>query len=274
VKRVPSTGHERVLARRIEAGDEQARHTLIEQHLGLVESIARRYARSGVPLSDLLQEGTLGLIQAVDGFDWRKGVPFGAYAALWIRQAIQRAVPALRYSVRIPADALRSIVTLHYLTDRLSQEYHRQPTLQEIRNNLPPSALGIEELQQMPFEPLPLDPSTGDAHEAGAERSSSESVADQDGLSPEESLLASETEEHLRHLLHHLGAREQDILVRRLGLFGEPEQTFAEIAADLGLSRQRIKQIEQRALVRLRDLIHEGTHAGYLFAIEPMAAAG
>jgi RNA polymerase sigma factor (sigma-70 family) len=257
-----------VLGRRIEAGDEEARQALIELHLGLVDAIARRYAWSGVPLSDLVQEGTVGLIQAVDRFDWRKGAPFGAYAALWIRQAICRSLPSLRYAVHIPADALRNAVRLGRVSEHLSQELQRPPTVQEMRDHLPPSALTIEELQQLPLHALPLDHPTSEPHEPAAGPAVADSLSDSERLDPEECLLVSEMTEQLREFLSSLGAREQEILVRRLGLFGEPEQTFAEIGADLGLSRQRVQQLAQRALARLRERMRSHGRPGNLWSVD------
>lgn len=261
--------NERRLARQIESGDQVARGRLIEQHADLVAGIARRYVRSGVPMSDMIQEGTVGLIQAVDRFDWRQGTPFAAYASLWIHQAIRRALPKHRYAVRIPSSVMRSMLRLGYLSDQLSQRLHRAPTMQEIGEELPQLAMAIEEMQQLPLDMLPLDPLSG-----GEDSGPADFLAADDGKSPESLILLEETGRQLRELLGLLGERDQDILVRRLGLFGRPEQTFAEIADELGLSRQRIKQIEERSLRQLRDHIRSQSDLVEMWASHLALGAG
>jgi len=243
---------ERSLAQRIEFGDETARQAFIEAHLGLVTHLARQYLRYGVPLGDLVQEGCVGLIQAADRFDWRRGVPFGAYASLWIKQAISRAIPQLRYAVRIPAQCLREMVRVDYLIDELSQRLQRTPSSNEIRQTMGANTLSLDEMAQIPLDPVSLDGSLVDGEPGMAP---TEILADPNAASPEEILVDMAAEEQMKELLATLSEREQCILVRRLGLFGEDEHSFAELAVLLGLSRQRVKQIEYRALEKLRDTI-------------------
>lgn len=243
---------ERLLARRIEAGDEHARQALIEQHQGLVAAIAHQYLRYGVPLNDLVQEGCVGLIQAADRFDWRKGVPFGAYATLWAKQAISRAIPQLRYAVRIPPQCLREMMRIDCIIDELSQQFHRAPSTHEIIQNLRQTMLSLQEMDQLPLAPLSLEGSISDDDSGPAP---ADSLADPNAVSPEDCLVGLAADEQMKELLGTLSEREQGILIRRLGLFGEAEHSFGDLAELLGLSRQRIKQIEYRALQKLRDEI-------------------
>jgi RNA polymerase primary sigma factor len=240
---------ERDLARRVEAGDDSARACFIEANLRLVVSIARLYQGLGVPLSDLIQEGNIGLIQAVDHFDWRKGTRFSTCATLWIKQAILRSLPHLRHAIRIPSRLLRDVSRLEAAVDRLNQELHRQPTSAEVQALLGAATATVEDLRRLPLDPVSLDMTAGDED---GRRTLVDALADPQATVPETRLLQGVAEDRLHTLLDGLRDRERDVLLLRFGLCGEPEHTLGEIALLLGLSRQRIKQIEAHALRRLR----------------------
>jgi RNA polymerase primary sigma factor len=241
---------EQALAKRVEQGDDLARQVFIEANLRLVVSIARQYQGLGVPLSDLIQEGNIGLIQAVDHFDWRKGTRFSTCATLWIKQAILRSLPHLRHSIRIPSRLLRDICRLDTAVDHLCQELQRPPTPQEVEAQFGCSSHTVEGLRSLPLDPVSLDFNAG-ADEDGR-RSLVDALADPEALAPELSLLRVLAEDRVVELIESLRERERQVVSLRFGLAGEQEHTLGEIAMLLGLSRQRIKQIEAHALRRLR----------------------
>ncbi|MBI5831084.1 MAG: sigma-70 family RNA polymerase sigma factor [Armatimonadetes bacterium] len=241
---------ERDLARRVEVGDSVARQAFVEANLRLVVSIARQYQGLGVPLSDLIQEGNIGLIQAVDHFDWRKGTRFSTCATLWIKQAILRSLPHLRHSIRIPSRLLRDMARADLAADRLAQELHRAPTNQEVEDSLGSVCDSVEQLRRLPLDPVSLD--AGASADDDGRRSLVDALADANIVGPETRLFQSIAEGKLLEVLDALRERERTVLELRFGVGGEREHTLGEIAAIVGLSRQRIKQIEAHALRKLR----------------------
>lgn len=246
--RLLSREEEQELARRAEAGDEAARRRFIESNLRLVVSIARRYQGHGVSLQDLVQEGNIGLIQAVDHFDWRKGTRFSTCATLWIKQAIHRALPGLRHAIRIPHRVLRDAGRVESIVEELTQRLQRTPTAAEIEAELTDEMGRLDDLRRLPLDTLSLDaPSDDDTR-----RGYAEGLADVQQSDPADEVVRYITESTLLEAFRCLSERERLVLVLRFGLASNREHTLGEIGDLLGLSRQRVKQIENLALDKLR----------------------
>lgn len=247
----PLTPDEEVaLAQRMERGDEKAREQLIESSIPLVITIARKFAsRTTVPLEDLVQEGCLGLIKAVDRFDWRKGVRFTTYATWWIRHAIARVVAEQSRFIRIPYTILEVFVAVLRASRRLTQELKREPTPEEIAEdiNLPPEQ--VKEVLQLTEEPLPLSVPVGEEEDTLLE----DLIPDPNVASPEETFWRSLAKEHLQEILNLLSFREREVIKLRYGFVDGKIHTYNEIGQILKLSREAVRRIERRALQKLRD---------------------
>jgi len=225
----------------------EARRALIEANLRLVVSIARRHADSGVPLLDLVQEGNLGLMKAVDRFDHRRGFRFSTYATWWIRQAILKAIADRGHTIRIPAHATHALGKMARLARAMSQELGRQPAVDELASRLGMSADRARLLGNSPRQPLSLDSPAGD------DRPLADVLRDETAASPTDEMAGREQSARVRRALAGLATRERDILSLRFGLAGDDDLTLAEIAERFALSRERIRQIEARALRKLRS---------------------
>ena len=246
--RLLSREDEQELARRTEGGDQSARQRFIESNLRLVVSIAKHYQGHGVALSDLIQEGNIGLIQAVDHFDWRKGTRFSTCATLWIKQAIHRALPNLRHAIRIPPRVLRDAGRVESTIEGMTQQLQRPPTPVELEAQLADSGTMLADLHKLPVDHLSLDSPLDD----DGRRAMADGLADDLTPDPEDATVQSLTERALLDAFGCLGARERQVLVLRFGLGPHREHTLGEIGDVLGLSRQRVKQIETLALQKLR----------------------
>lgn len=243
-----SREEEQDLARRIEAGDRAARQRLIEANIRLVKSIARPYAGQGVPLSDLIQEGIIGLIQAVDKFDWRKGTRFSTCATLWIKQAILRALPALRHPIHIPSRVLRDAGRVESTIEALTQRLLRPPSEHEIQAQLGTELGALDGWRRLPLDAISLDAGDDDWRPVGDALATDEA-------GPESRFLDAVTEDQLIEAFAGLADRERRVLTLRFGLGAVREHTLSEIAEMMQLSRQRVKQIEAAALVKLRGQV-------------------
>lgn len=247
-----SSEEERALARRIAAGDRQARGRLIEANQRLVYSVARRYARLGVPFGDLVQEGMIGLVQAADHFDWRRGARFSTCAMLWIRQAILRALPRLRDTVRVPAHWVRDAGLVREAAEQLTQELQRRPEAGELAARLPQRLRALSDELPIPLQPVSLEQSEEDL------RPVLETIADGDAADPQARLLEGFDQGRILAALATLEPRQREVLRLRFGLDGAPERSLTDIARHFGLTRQRVQQLEATALSRLRgELRHE-----------------
>lgn len=239
---------ERELAERVANGDEEARKILIEANLRLVVSIARRYAGYGVPLPDLVQEGTLGLIRAVEKFDYKKGYRFSTYATWWIRQAVTRAIMEQRRTVRLPVYVSEQIHKLDKVSSKLLQELGHEPSVLELSEKVNESEQKVKNLLQVSSEPLSLDAPVGEDEELRV----ADVIENREADAPEEALNRIIRSEEAERLLQRVSGRERQVLMMRFGLDDGKPKTLEEVGRRLKLTRERIRQIENRAILKIR----------------------
>jgi RNA polymerase primary sigma factor len=251
VGRVPmlSRAEERKLFRRKEAGDERAKQILIEANLRLVIWIARQYARDNVPLLDLIQEGNLALTRAVERFDYRMGFRLSTYATVTIRRAVERAAERHAYVVPVPIHVWRKIRTVRRSRRILLQRLNREPLLSEIAAEVGLDAHRIIELLEYERRPISLD----FAPEEG-QRGRSELVEDTTSAHPEARIAERQQREKVETMLNSLDDRLRLVLELRFGLTGQPSQSLVEVGKELGVTGERARQLEVRALDELRAL--------------------
>ena len=237
----------RQLLRKVLRG-QRARHALTQANLRLVVSIAKRYTNRGVQLLDLIQEGNLGLMKAVEKFDYAKGFKFSTYATWWIRQAITRSIADQSRTIRIPVHMVEHLNRVLRGRREFLQEFRREPTVPELAERLHMPEDRVSELLRWSQEPLSLDSPVGDGDDAEF----GDFVAD-DGAGPASQVEALDLESKIVELLDSLGEREREILQMRFGLGLDRPRTLEEVGAELGVTRERIRQIEAKTLARLRS---------------------
>jgi RNA polymerase primary sigma factor len=247
--RLLTPAEERELARRKDEGDDEAKRKLIESNLRLVMSITRNYTKAGVPLLDLIQEGNLGLIRAVEKFDYKLGYKLSTYATWWIRQAISRALAEQGRTIRLPvhvADQVRKVTRARRV---LGQKLNRDPTIEEIAEESGFASKRVQELLELVQDHVSLETPIGDG-----ESSVADLIEDIHAERPEEETAHRLRSTELAAALAKLKPRQQRVLIERFGLDGSKPRTLEEVGVNLGITRERVRQLETRALRELRTV--------------------
>jgi len=245
--RLLTPAEERELARRKDLGDEEAKKRLVESNLRLVMSITRNYTKADVPLLDLIQEGNMGLIRAVEKFDYRLGYKLSTYATWWIRQAISRALADQGRTIRLPVHVGDQVRKVLRTRRQLTQKLNHEPTIDEIAAEAGITPQRVGELLEFVAHPLSLETPVGDGESMVADL-----IEDEKADAPEQ--VTAETHRHteLGAALAQLEPRMRYVLERRYGLDGNSSQTLEELGTDLGITRERVRQLENKALRELR----------------------
>ncbi len=239
---------EQELSKRVAEGDEQAKNILAESNLRLVVSIAKRYVGRGLLFLDLIQEGNIGLMKAVEKFDYDKGYKFSTYATWWIRQAITRALADQARTIRVPVHMVETINKMARIERQMTLELNREPTDQELSKKMGLSVDKIAEIRKISQDPVSLETPIGEEDDSHL----GDFLADERTMSPEEFATYEILKDELREVLDTLTVREKEVLELRFGLFDGSSHTLEEVGKQFKVTRERIRQIEAKALRKLR----------------------